>query len=528
MGKASRVRDAKAKIAEIRKEQELKIQAAKKKKKITTIITASVSVMLAVVLLGSLIFLNNAENNGYFIRNKTAVSSENYELDGAQFAYFLNYQYQSFLNDNASYIASYGLDPSVSLRNQETSDGQNWFDYMVSQTQKNINEILLLCEKAKELKIELDDADKKQIDDFFVSIKDSAEASKVSEKEYLAANYGKGVNEKDVRTCLELSSLATKAYKETIGKIEYTDNDILKYFNDNIKDFQMVNYKYYQFAPNTTSEMTTEDANKEQAAVKAAAEKLAKAKTPEEFDSILTDYLKSQGKKDDEIKKAIAATVLQNKTYDSSFEVSKWAFTKAKLYETYTYVNNMKYDVYMLTARPHKDEGETRTVRHILINATEENDKEAKQKAEKILKEFNDGDRTEESFASLVQRYSEDSGSVSAGGLYENFSKGTMVKEFEDWAFDKNRKRGHTEIVKTTYGYHIMYFISVGEPVWKTNVKTAMLDSEYNKMYEELEGKIKITYNNDILDDIPVVRFASQSSGATSSHDHDHDHDHDH
>ena len=34
-----------------------------------------------------------------------------------------------------------------------------------------------------------------------------------------------------------------------------------------------------------------------------------------------------------------------------------------------------------------------------------------------------------------------------------------MVTEFNNWIFDDARKAGDVEIVKTSYGYHIMYFV---------------------------------------------------------------------
>ena len=34
------------------------------------------------------------------------------------------------------------------------------------------------------------------------------------------------------------------------------------------------------------------------------------------------------------------------------------------------------------------------------------------------------------------------------------------MPEFKNWAIDFTRQPGDTEIVQTTYGYHIMYFVS--------------------------------------------------------------------
>ncbi len=91
-------------------------------------------------------------------------------------------------------------------------------------------------------------------------------------------------------------------------------------------------------------------------------------------------------------------------------------------------------------------------VRHILLKTMGKpasDDAAIKAKAEDILKQVKAG----ANFADLVKKYSEDPGSVNSGGEYTVQRNGQMVKEFEDAAF--RLKPGESEIVKTTYGYHV-------------------------------------------------------------------------
>lgn len=86
--------------------------------------------------------------------------------------------------------------------------------------------------------------------------------------------------------------------------------------------------------------------------------------------------------------------------------------------------------------------------------------------AEKVLAEWKSGAATEESFAALVSKYTDDGGSKTTGGLYENVANdGSYVEEFQNWAIDTSRKTGDTGLVRTKFGYHIMYYVS-GEPEW--------------------------------------------------------------
>lgn len=85
----------------------------------------------------------------------------------------------------------------------------------------------------------------------------------------------------------------------------------------------------------------------------------------------------------------------------------------------------------------------------------------------------------------------------------------------KNWAFDAKRKKGDVEIVKTSYGYHIMYFEAVGDPVWKISVKAAMKEAEYTELFEDLEKKYEVKFNNKVLEDIPVIVFRTSSASAS-------------
>lgn len=137
-----------------------------------------------------------------------------------------------------------------------------------------------------------------------------------------------------------------------------------------------------------------------------------------------------------------------------------------------------------------KDSGKFIDVRHILISPEGETGDEGgntvysdseweacRQKAQKILDDWKAGEATEESFAKMANELSEDTGSNTAGGLYTFVAKGQMVDEFEQWCFDDNREPGDTGLVRTQYGYHVMYFV-YGNDGWYRYAEE-ILASEY-------------------------------------------------
>ncbi len=100
------------------------------------------------------------------------------------------------------------------------------------------------------------------------------------------------------------------------------------------------------------------------------------------------------------------------------------------------------------------------------------------------------GEATEESFAALANENSEDPGSSTNGGLYEDVYPGQMVDTFDAWCFDEARQPGDTGIVKTDYGYHVMYFVSKGEEIfWFERQRATFFPSARAALEESTRAK---------------------------------------
>lgn len=93
-------------------------------------------------------------------------------------------------------------------------------------------------------------------------------------------------------------------------------------------------------------------------------------------------------------------------------------------------------------------------VRHILLGTqgkSPEQEQETKQRADSLLAVLKK-DRSK--FGALVEKFSDDPGSKSTGGVYEWFDEKRMVPEFTKASF--NEPVGAITIAKTSYGYHIV------------------------------------------------------------------------
>ena len=143
-------------------------------------------------------------------------------------------------------------------------------------------------------------------------------------------------------------------------------------------------------------------------------------------------------------------------------------------------------------------------VRHILAKvadtATEEDWKACEEKAQAILDAWLAGDKTEESFAALAEEKTEDPGSQATGGLYQQVYEGQMVPEFNDWCFDASRQYGDYGLVKTDYGYHVMFFVN-SQPQWISYAASDWANEQSVKLLEGIvaEYPMEVTYENIAL-----------------------------
>lgn len=160
-----------------------------------------------------------------------------------------------------------------------------------------------------------------------------------------------------------------------------------------------------------------------------------------------------------------------------------------------------------------KTSGKLVDVRHILIEpegaetdanghvtATEDQWEACRVAAQAILDGWLAGEATEEAFAALAAEHSVDAGSSSNGGLYSAVPTGYMVEAFDAWMFDENRKVGDTGLVKTEFGYHIMYY-SGGEEGWVLYGRDALISELCSQRLDEItaENPREVDYKAIVL-----------------------------
>lgn len=529
--KAEQYRDErKARIAKSAKKNAHSMEARNTAKKVANKVISIV--LCAVIVLGVVAFSLNYYGALQRVIKIGGVGSDQ-SVTIAEYEYYymraynqVRYQaqyYQYYYQTSNGYDLS--LTPEEQTQTTKDADGNEitWAEKLHEDTLEIIQLHKAYYNEALKMGLKLTKADEafidKQIEDLRDEAKSAGSNSSSSNSEnkvtyslnaYLRKVYGGSINERFLRKQLKIQVLAQKYLTERTNEIakDYDQKDIDAEYKKDTTAYDFVTFRAYTFK---TTELTKED-NETDDALKA---RQAKAnaevkKNANDFynavtnDATFTAKAKELNKDtaDYNVDKETKYSMLKS-TAQSTFseDAAKWLFdssTKVGSKKLFSDEENGKYIVVLALSKPHQEQ--TVTARHILFQTKDQNsgndlseEEIAKKKtqAEDVLKKFNEGDKTEDSFAALANEYNEDTGSSSNGGLYEHIYPGQMVTEFNDWVFDANRKAGDVELVETDYGYHIIYFVAKdGKDYYDSAIRSSKANEDIETETKALqEGK---------------------------------------
>lgn len=438
-----------------------------------------------------------------------------------------DYFYSSVVYEAEQY-AAYGynnLDTTKDYSQQVTEDADGneitWLEKFKLDTIDRIKTIIVYYEKGKKAGITLTDEQKKLIDQQIEGLEQNAANSGLSVNEYIKQGYGEYCGVATLRAYLEKYLIAGAYFNQMSIEERPSDEDAEAYFNANKDNYMSCSYALIETPYNTESDETKAESLekiKEYANQISSVDDMKKA-LPEVSGEFIKQYI-SMGyfETEEDAINALSQSLETSegkKNIETTFgkEIGDWLFsadTPVGSTNYYLSEDNGAAAIILKTGEPHLDETEVYSVRHILIvpekanadataNAqdteyTEEEWNTAKAKADDILAEYNNGEKTEKAFALLAEAKSEDTESTSKGssglygGAYEGVSLGQMVPEFEGWATDKSRQIGDVDIVKSEYGYHIMYFMYDG-PVCKFNAKNDLMNENQQVEFDNTAVK---------------------------------------
>lgn len=402
-----------------------------------------------------------------------------------------NYCYSNLV---AQLVSSGYVDSTIPYDQQTTTnpDGEEvtWEEYFEDITIEYLKEVTSYYEAGVDAGITITDDQQADIDEQLSYVKETATSNGMGINEYVQDSYGEYCGLATLEKMLVQHRIAITYQQKLLTDIKCTDEEIENYFQENSDDYYEIPMAYaFLTFDESTMDQVVADAQSYCNQINSLAD--LKALVPTIYKDMIDQYVTygyytSAEECALEIAETLEVSVTAN---DTSYgeEVTQW------LFDANTMVNDSSYFVdeesgyvfiIVKTGDATLNDETVYSVRHILITPeatdeqlssttevvyTDEQWADAKAKADEILAQFNEGDKTEFSFALLAEEYSDDTESTSNGssglygGLYEAVTLGVMVTNFENWSIDDSRQYGDTGIVESDYGYHIMYFVSKTE-----------------------------------------------------------------
>lgn len=518
MGKSNRIKVTRA------NQKASSLGSYKKKEGMPNWAVNLIAILITVAILLSGIFLV-LSSNGTILRMRTAAKSENFRVDGQMMTYYANIQYQNFLSNYSSILSSFSLDTSKPLKDQKfgdtsvnanaydtlylaTPDGFDgtWYDYFMLQAEDEVETMLRYCEEAKKLGVELGAAEQKKIDDSIATISASATQYGYPLNAYIAATFGEGVKEKDLRHALELSELATLGMNALSDKLmgEIADDRVLATYEADPATYNQIDYSFYSFRvdyADISTDMKAADANVTD-------------------EAILAEYQRQIG----EAQKK--ATALQETANDTEF--AKYLLTALATDEYETQLEKLTAPT---EGKP--DEAQMKTIKDALIAQAVKEQMDGTDPAAAILEEGETyvgfGITMSKEYADYFNKIkTEVDTSLKANydGYIKDKSKYTAGDTFSTWAFDAARVAGDTKQILTgdgssgeelsaivrTSGYFRADVYRLRTPQYKNADKTRNLSYMVFSTESEAKAAIEALQLETALDAAIFERIAAEKN----------------
>lgn len=442
--------------------------------------------ILVVLMIALVIFVNS--RLFYNVTTALTVGDTNYSVAR------MNYEYQKAYMNYSQYFNSL-IDTSKSLKDQSCpfdANGGTWDDYFKQSAETSLTQLSAIYAKAVAEGYTLTEDEAAEIDTAVESYRTYGKSLGFATlNKFLSAYFGTGNSEKTIRANMAEELIASRYSDDVYASFTYTDDELDAYYAENADSYDCVNVLY-----TLISAAANEDEGIDADTAKAAAEDKAKV------------ILAGAGSSEEDFRAAVLKETETEATetsytvtsflsrYEGSVERDDIAEGKVFSHSTDSGV----YVVYVLGTE--SNDYPTVNVRHILVKAVDADGDGTYSDAEKqtaydavkaIENEWLAGGGTEEGFAALANEKSEDAGSNTNGGLYENIYKGQMVTEFNDFCFGE-RKTGDYAIVygeSSAYaGYHLVYFSGENALYSRIIAENAMRQEDGGAVLNDLMGDL--------------------------------------
>lgn len=430
----------------------------------------------------------------YLATHETYVVINGEEVNKVEFDYVYNTSKNNYITQYGSYLSYFGLDTSKDLSTQMYSDTLTWQDYFEQNAVESLKQNKALMAEAKAAGFTYDTTD--EYNTFKETIKTSAAAAGVSDKEYVRSIYGSyatmGCIEEYVKNDMVMNAYYQKLQEDNAP----SDDEIQSYYEENKATYDSVDYRLTTIEADLPTEPTELADPVEETAADTTGTTDGTAATDSTQD---TAYQPS----DAEIAKAMEdAKVLADdaeqtvakdgeaheneKKSSVNYLISDWLFDDARKAGDTTVITNDNSHCYYVVAFEKRYLDETPSADVRVIIPTED------KTGEEILEEWKNGAATEDSFAELCKKYTQDTSAVENGGLFEQVTKTGMTEELSNWIFDSSRQAGDTVAITVSDTTYVLYYIGQDQPEWKISIKNTLVSDTMSQHVQDITADVTV------------------------------------
>ncbi len=472
-----------------RKVQKRKEEKEKEKKeeRISTAIGIVVLVALVCLVASFPIRTYLATHETYVVVNGEAVNK-------VEFDYQYNLTKNNYITQYGSYLTYFGLDTSKDLSTQMYSDTLTWQDYFEQNAVESLKQNKALMAEAKAAGFTYDTTD--EYNTFKETIKTSAASAGISEKEYVRSIYGSYATMGRIEEYVKNDMVMNAYYQKLQEDNAPSDDEIQSYYEENKATYDSVDYRLTTIEADLPTEPTELADPVEETAADTTGTTDGTAATDSTQD---TAYQPS----DAEIAKAMEdAKVLADdaeqtvakdgeaheneKKSSVNYLISDWLFDDARKAGDTTVITNDNSHCYYAVAFEKRYLDETPSADVRVIIPTED------KTGEEILEEWKSGAATEDSFAELCKKYTQDTSAVENGGLFEQVTKTGMTEELSNWIFDNSRQAGDTVAITVSDTTYVLYYIGQDQPEWKINIKNTLVSDTMSQHMQDITADVTV------------------------------------
>lgn len=472
-----------------RKVQKRKEEKEKEKKEERISTTVGIVFLVALVCLVASFPIRT-----YLATHETYVVINGEEVNKVEFDYVYNTSKNNYITQYGSYLSYFGLDTSKDLSTQMYSETLTWKDYFEQNAVESLKQNKALMAEAKAAGFTYDTTD--EYNTFKETIKTSAAAAGVSDKEYVRSIYGSYATMGRIEEYVKNDMVMNAYYQKLQADNAPSDDEIQSYYEENRATYDSVDYRLTTIEADLPTEPTELADPVEETAADTTGSTDGTAATDSTQD---TAYQPS----DAEIAKAMEdAKVLADdaeqtvakdgeaheneKKSSVNYMISDWLFDDARKAGDTTVITNDNSHCYYVVAFEKRYLDETPSADVRVIIPTED------KTGEEILEEWKNGAATEDSFAELCKKYTQDTSAVENGGLFEQVTKTGMTEELSNWIFDSSRQAGDTVVITVSDSTYVLYYIGQDQPEWKINIKNTLVSDTMSQHMQDITADVTV------------------------------------